>query len=617
MSSYYPALGDLNHLADRVLVFAPHADDEVFGCGGTLAFHAERGDPVRVVILTDGAGGDPAGLEADIARTRRAESLAAGAELGVTDYAFEDFPDGRLAASFDEATNQGPLVDTLLAELRAFQPKLVYAPGLQEMHPDHRALGAALLVAAERYAAEEPGLTLNLYGINAQVAANVMYDITRLAAKKRRAVERFESQLAYHDLVRKTEAVDFARTVNIEDGAVYQVEAFLALDPARGAAYRSASQGLLEEVFPATRGEELEGAGGAVEANDVPDSSESTESGQSEPPRPSASPVDPATRTAKASGDGGEAVQDDPLAATAVISVWNRKEELRANLDGLRAQTRPFADVVVVDNASTDGTAELVAAEYPEVRLVRMPNSAYGACETFNVGFASVTTPLLAILDDDVVLPPEWLEKCVARLAQEPATTAVLSTKVVEPEMPESYKNAPSVNTERYMSTFRGCGSLARTDALREAGWYDEYLFIYGNERDLTCRLLNNGYRVLQYPGVETFHRQPFGVQMGKRSLYYHARNAWITMLKYAPLGDLLRMPWLVLTRVLLRGGGKEAGGEVTDATGTIGIGRAVRETPGATWILVKASFGVLRALPHVWRHRQPVRADDFELPLS
>ena len=66
MSSYYPALGDLNHLADRVLVFAPHADDEVFGCGGTLAFHTERGDPVRVVILTDGAGGDPAGLEADI-----------------------------------------------------------------------------------------------------------------------------------------------------------------------------------------------------------------------------------------------------------------------------------------------------------------------------------------------------------------------------------------------------------------------------------------------------------------------------------------------------------------------------------------------------------------------
>jgi LmbE family N-acetylglucosaminyl deacetylase/GT2 family glycosyltransferase len=569
VSSYYPALADLNQLPNRALAFAPHADDEVFGCGGTLAFHAGRGDAVRAVILTDGAGGDPAGLEADIAKTRRAESLAAGAELGVTDYQFLDFPDGGLAASFG-------VVEALLEALRAFQPLCVYGPGLQEMHPDHRALCEALLDAMAIYGAEVPEARLYLYGINAQVQANVMFDITTLKVKKRRAVERFESQLAYHDLVGKTEAVDLARTVNIEDAAVYQVEAFLVLDPARGEAYRTAMSALMGEVFPGTRAE---------------------------------LPVDePQT---------SNLADDDPMAATAVISVWNRIEALRANLDGLLAQTRPFADIVVVDNASTDGTAEMVTAEYPQVRLVRMPNSAYGACETFNVGFASVTTPLLAILDDDVVLPPEWLDKCVARLAQEPPTTAVISTKVVEPEMPESYKNSELVNAERYMSTFRGCGSLARTAALREAGWYDEYLFIYGNERDLTCRLLNLGYRVLQYSGVETFHRQPFGVQMGKRSLYFHARNAWITMLKYAPLKDLVRMPWLVLTRVLLRTSASEAEGSVADATGTIGIGRAVRETPGAFWILVRASWGVVRALPHVWKHRAPVHSPDFDLPLK
>lgn len=570
MSSYYPALADLNQLPNRALVFAPHADDEVFGCGGTLAFHAGRGDAVRAVILTDGAGGDPAGLEADIAKTRRSESLAAGAELGVTDYQFLDFPDGGLAGS-------AGLMEALLEALRAFQPVCVYGPGLQEMHPDHRALCHALLDAMAIYGDEVPEARLSLYGINAQVQANVMYDITTLAVQKRRAVERFESQLAYHDLVGKTVAVDLARTVNIEDAAVYQVEAFLVLEPARVEAYRTAMRALMSEVFPATQ---------------------------------------PVSQSAPALASKSSAT-GDPMAATAVISVWNRLDALRANLDGLLAQTQPFADIVVVDNASTDGTAEMVVAEYPSVRLVRMPNSAYGACETFNVGFASVTTPLLAILDDDVVLPPEWLEKCVARLAQEPPSTAVISTKVVEPEMPESYKNSELVNAERYMSTFRGCGSLARTAALREAGWYDEYLFIYGNERDLTCRLLNLGYRVLQYSGVETFHRQPFGVQMGKRSLYFHARNAWITMLKYAPLKDLLRMPWLVLTRVLLRTSAAEAEGSVADATGTIGIGRAVRETQGAFWILVRASWGVVRALPHIWKHRAPVHSPDFELPLK
>ena len=104
---------------------------------------------------------------------------------------------------------------------------------------------------------------------------------------------------------------------------------------------------------------------------------------------------------------------------------------------------------------------------------------------------------------------------------------------------------------------------------------------------------------------------------MGKRSLYYHARNAWLSMLKYAPLSDLARMPMLVVTKVLLRGGKKEAAGEVTDATGTIGIGRSIRETPGATWILFKAALSILYNLPYCLRHRRPVTAEDFELPLG
>ncbi len=304
-------------------------------------------------------------------------------------------------------------------------------------------------------------------------------------------------------------------------------------------------------------------------------------------------------------------------AVTAVISTWNKAVDVCANLDGLRAQTRPFDAVIVVDNASSDDTVARLTGEYPEVRLIVMPHSAYGACETFNIGFSSATTPLVAILDDDVVLPPEWLEKALERLEREPATTAIVSTEVVEPGMPPGYLDTPQLMRERYMSTFRGCASLARLEALRQAGYYDERLYIYGNERDLTCRLLARGWRVLQYPAVRAFHKTPFGIKMGKRSLYYHARNAWLTMIKYAPARDLARLPWLVLTRVLLRRSEQERGGAVSDATGTIGIGRSVRETPGAWWVLVRAAWSVLVNLPYCLRRREPVRAPDFELPLS
>jgi len=302
---------------------------------------------------------------------------------------------------------------------------------------------------------------------------------------------------------------------------------------------------------------------------------------------------------------------------TAVVSTWNKKEDLRANMESLRAQTLPFDDIVVVDNASRDGTAAMLAAEFPEVRRIVMPHDRYGACETFNIGFSSVTSELTAILDDDIVMPPGWLESATRRLVAEPPTTAIVSTQVIEPGTPAAYLASPLVREERYMSTFRGCASLARSEALKKAGYYDVRLFIYGNERDLTCRLLNLGYRVLQFPGCHVFHKTPFGIKMGKRSLYFHARNAWISMLKYAPFGDLLRMPFLVLTKVLLRGSAKEAAGTVTDATGTIGIGRSLRETPGAWWVLVKAGGNVLLNVPYCLKHRAPCHANDFELPLS
>ncbi len=575
MKPLFPPIADPASLPERILVLAPHSDDEVFGCGGMLAFHAERGDAVRVIVLTDGAAGDPDREVEGLARVRRDESERAGSELGVTDHRFLALADGGLAARHD-------LVEVVRREVEDFDPDLVYGPSPQEMHPDHRATSRAL-VAALAGSRERRVL---LYGVNAQVQAGVVFDTTRFWEKKAAAIRCFESQLRYHDLLLKADAVDRARTVNIEDEAVRYVEGFADLSSKDLLAYEGSVSALLDAV--AGRGHGL--------------AAQAASNGSAFLPAPGAT-------TSR--------LRSDLPAATAVICTWNKAEELRANLDGLRAQTVPFESVVVVDNASSDDTHRMVAEEFPEVRLVAMPHSAYGACETFNIGFASAQTPLIAILDDDVVLPPEWLEKTTERLMREPESTAIVSTKVVEPGMPASFKDAPSVNRERYMSTFRGCGSLARAGAIREAGGYDERLYIYGNERDLTCRLLNLGYRVLQYPGVETFHRQPFGIQMGKRSLYYHARNAWLGMLKYAPLEDLMRMPFAVVSKVLLRGGDTEADGDITDATGTIGIGRAVRETPGAVGILLKALGSVLYNVPYCLRRREPCTHEDFELPIE
>jgi len=136
VKALYPPFGDPGDLPRDVLVFAPHPDDEVFGCGGMLAWHARHGAKVRVVIVSDGTGGDPAARTEDIIATRIAEARAGAEVLGLgldADYRFLGLPDGRLG-------EQGDLVEQLASELEDFDPELVYGPSVQELHPDHRAL---------------------------------------------------------------------------------------------------------------------------------------------------------------------------------------------------------------------------------------------------------------------------------------------------------------------------------------------------------------------------------------------------------------------------------------------------------------------------------------------
>jgi GT2 family glycosyltransferase len=298
-----------------------------------------------------------------------------------------------------------------------------------------------------------------------------------------------------------------------------------------------------------------------------------------------------------------------------VICVWNRVHDLRDNLAAIRRQTVPPLEVIVVDNASTDGTAEMVVEEFPDVQLVRMPHSGYGACETFNIGFATARGGFVGILDDDVVLPENYIERMLEEFAREPSTTAVLSPKVVEPNMPEWYLTSVAVNRPRYMSTFRGCASMARKHALAEAGYYDERLYIFGNERDLTARLLNLGYRVKMVPSIEVFHKAPFGMRQGKRSLYYHVRNFWLYAFKYVRWSQVIGFPFRFLAKGL--GGKKKSGQEVTDAVGTIGLFDTIRGVPGGWWVCVKATLAALRHLPYCLKRRAVCKAEDFELPLG
>lgn len=297
-----------------------------------------------------------------------------------------------------------------------------------------------------------------------------------------------------------------------------------------------------------------------------------------------------------------------------VISTWNKRDFVRANLLALQQQTMLPREVVVVDNHSHDGTAEMIQSDFPDVILIKMPHSEAGACETFNLGFKKATSEFVAILDDDVVLPPNWIERMLDRIRREPDSTALVTSQIIEPNMPDSYLLREDMRREAYLCTFRGCGSLVRRAVLEAAGYYDEKFFIYGNERDLAARILNLGYRILLDPTIATFHGTPFGMKAGKRSLYYHVRNFWLYAFKHCAWRDVFAAASKLSSRALGFGRGTPAAAE---ATGTIGLEKSLTATPGGTWIALKASLAAVALLPYCLRHRRVCRAPDFRPPLS
>ena len=115
-------------------------------------------------------------------------------------------------------------------------------------------------------------------------------------------------------------------------------------------------------------------------------------------------------------------------------------------------------------------------------------------------------------------------------------------------------------------------------------------------------------------PGIEVFHKGPFGMRRGRRSLYYHVRNFWMYAFKYLPWGAVVSVPFRILARVFRPRGSRPE--EVADAVGTIGLWASIRSVRGGLLVCVAGTLAGLWNLPYCIRRRQVCRAEDFEPPL-
>jgi LmbE family N-acetylglucosaminyl deacetylase len=152
----------------RILVVAPHPDDEALGCGGTMMQHVAIGDSVHVLTVTDGGRSRAGHLSRDImVQTRRSEAQAASDFIGVRNLHWLGLPEGEW--------DDDQLIPELLKHIEDISPDIIYAPTILDYHPEHRRVGHCLAAVVLTDA------VIRIYTLHIPLShlANIRVDVSR------------------------------------------------------------------------------------------------------------------------------------------------------------------------------------------------------------------------------------------------------------------------------------------------------------------------------------------------------------------------------------------------------------------------------------------------------
>lgn len=267
-----------------------------------------------------------------------------------------------------------------------------------------------------------------------------------------------------------------------------------------------------------------------------------------------------------------------------VIVNWNTKEKLRSCLRSLASQTVPL-QVIVVDNNSSDGSAEMVETEFSNVELCA-ENRNHGYALGNNIGFSRSTFEFILTLNADTELPPDNLHKAIQILSQHPKCGA-LSTKFIGPEgetqnsvrgfpsiagifgqltgmdkiWPESAQGSyslPNFDYERSQSAPQPMGTylMFRRSVLAQfcnpAAPFDEQFPIYFNEVDLLYRMKLAGFDCWYESSLSIFHHHGSSTKQVRKSMIWESHLSLVRYLRKHLVGPArLALPAIHLASVV------------------------------------------------------------------
>jgi GT2 family glycosyltransferase len=225
-----------------------------------------------------------------------------------------------------------------------------------------------------------------------------------------------------------------------------------------------------------------------------------------------------------------------------IVVNWNGAHLLRTCLGSLRAQTFTDFETILVDNGSTDESLSLVAREFPEVRIIALPEN-LGLGGGTNVGIRQSDAPIIVTFNNDTEADPRWLEQLRAALIAHPEAGSAASKLLLFDRrdtihsagdfygldgMPGS-RGVWQPDDGRYDRpelVFGACAGAAayRRSMLDEVGLFEDNFFMYCEDVDLSFRCQLAGYRCIYVPTAVVYHMLS-ATGGGSLASYYCGRN--------------------------------------------------------------------------------------------
>jgi GT2 family glycosyltransferase len=215
------------------------------------------------------------------------------------------------------------------------------------------------------------------------------------------------------------------------------------------------------------------------------------------------------------------------MTASFVIVNYNRKDEILLTILKTKETIKHIPvefELIVIDNASTDGSAAAIKEKFPDVVLIENPVNT--GAPAWNIGFERAKGDYFIILDDDSHVE-DGLDKALAYMEQHKDIGALALNIAGGGYQTTKWKDLEEKDG------FIGCGAIIRKELYDKIGGYADWIFLYTNEWEYGVRCWEAGYKVIYFANCHVTHRASVINRTSKRLIVFSVRNEMAIVYKY------------------------------------------------------------------------------------